>query len=330
MRNKGLKQYHIYQGVFATFLGIGIIYWLYKDFDFSEVGSLLKNDTKWGWMLFSLLFGVLSHVVRGLRWRLALKPLGVFPKTKNCVNAIFISYFTNMLIPRIGELSRCVVLKKYDGVSFSQSFGSVVAERFVDTLCILLLTATTILLQLPLFVNFFGRTGIQIPILDYKLIILVLIGTIVVLVALWFVLKRNRSFLEKLRQFVKKTLEGFFALKMMGRASWLYIFYTIMMWLFYFLHFYLTFNCFGFTENLGFMAGMALFVVGTFAIIVPTPNGAGSWHFAIITMLLLYNISESNARFFALIVHSIQSILVILLGIYGFLATSISNKNQEK
>ena len=93
-------------------LGGFILYWVYRDFDFAKAGDVLRHGVNWWWMLFSLAFGVFSHVFRGWRWKQTLEPLGVFPKTSDCVNAIFISYATNLILPRVGEVSRCGVLAK--------------------------------------------------------------------------------------------------------------------------------------------------------------------------------------------------------------------------
>lgn len=71
---------------------------------------------------------------------------------------------------------------------------------------------------------------------------------------------------------------------------------------------------------------MVMFVGGTFAVIVPTPNGAGPWHFAVITMMMLYGVNATDAGAFALIVHGIQTLLVVLLGIYGGLHVSLVNR----
>ena len=332
--NKCMEEYNKhkiqYLHVFVAFgLGAGIVYWLYKDFDFSGVWKLLKYQTKWIWMFASLLFGVLSHVARGLRWRISLEPMGEFPKRRNCINAIFISYLSNMIIPRVGELSRCMVLSMYDKISFSKSLGSVVAERFVDTICICTLTLITVVMFAPMFGEFFRQTGFNISFSSIKMM-LVVSAAIVVLGILAFLIVRKFAIMGKVKSIAKNMWEGFVALKNMKSKSWLYLFYTASIWLCYFLHFYLTFYCFGFTENLGLSAGMVLFIVGSVAVVVPTPNGAGPWHLAVITMMILYGINEADARIFALIVHTIQTFLVILLGIYGFLALPLSNKNQEK
>ena len=91
----------------------------------------------------------------------------------------------------------------------------------------------------------------------------------------------------------------------------------------------ITFYCFQFTEHLSFLAGLVMFVGGTFAVIVPTPNGAGPWHFAVITMMMLYGVNATDAGIFALIVHGIQTLLVIVLGIYGSLHLALANRAKK-
>lgn len=101
--------------------------------------EVLLYGIDWGWMLVSLFFGVMSHVFRGWRWKQTLAPLGVYPKSSDCVDAIFISYAANLVLPRVGEVSRCGVLAKYDDVSFAKSLGTVVTERLIDMLSIVLI-----------------------------------------------------------------------------------------------------------------------------------------------------------------------------------------------
>ena len=104
-----------------------------------------------------------EHVLRGWRWKQTLEPLDAHPKQAIAFDAIFVSYATNLVLPRVGEVSRCGVLAKYDNVSFAKSLGTVVTERLVDTLCILLITGITFLAQMPVFFRFFEETGTKIP-----------------------------------------------------------------------------------------------------------------------------------------------------------------------
>ena len=130
----------VFQITLPLILGAAILVWTYHGFDFGQVRQVLTEGMDYGWMLFSLVFGVLAHLFRGWRWNLALYPLGEYPKASNSVYAIFVSYAANLVVPRIGEVSRCGILSKFDNVSFSKSLGTVVSERLIDSVCVLLIT----------------------------------------------------------------------------------------------------------------------------------------------------------------------------------------------
>ena len=110
----------------------------------------------------------------------------------------------------------------------------------------------------------------------------------------------------------------------------LFVFYSLAIWGCYFLHFYLTFFCFRQTALLGATCALVCFVVGSIAVIVPTPNGAGPWHFAVKTMLIIYGMADVSALYFVLIVHTLQTLLVILLGVYAWIALAFTHKKNVK
>lgn len=312
-------------------LGGAIFVWTYADFDFSEVNDIVINRMNVWWILFSLVFGVFSHLLRGWRWKLSLAPLDAHPKTSNCVNAVFVSYAANLLIPRIGEVSRCGILAKYDGVSFSKSLGTVVTERLIDTLCVGLIMGFTLLFQMGVFNRFFATTGTSVEDVTalftsthFYIILVCVIGVLV----LFYFLLRTLSFFEKVKGVVLNVWEGILSLKHVEK-KWLFFLYTFLIWFSYFMQFYVSFFSFDFSRDLGLLAGLVMFVVGSIAVVVPTPNGAGPWHFAVITMMMLYGISKSDAGVFALLVHGIQTFLIILLGIYGTIALSFTNKKKQ-
>lgn len=322
----------VLQVVSPFLLGMIILFWTYRDFNFQRIGEVLHGGLKYSWILLSLAFGVLANLFRGWRWTQTLAPLGEHPKPSNCVYAIFISYAANLVIPRVGEVSRCGVLAKYDQVSFSKSLGTVVSERLIDTLCIGLIAGVTLLLQAPVFVSFFEQTGTNVDkyvglITSVHFWIFVVCAFAILLLV--FFLIRNVALFAKLKGLVHNIWLGVIALKDVKNVP-LYLIYTIGIWGSYFLEFYLTFYAFGFSENLGPLAGMVMFVVGSMAVIVPTPNGAGPWHFAIITMMVLYGVEKENAAIFALLVHGIQTFLLILLGIYGLAALPLANNRNKQ
>ena len=313
-------------------LGFAILLWTYHGFDFKKAGDVLFERMDYKWMFLSLFFGIAGQLFRGWRWNLALYPLGEFPKRSNSVYAIFISYAANLLIPRVGEVSRCAVLSKYDNVSFSKSLGTVLTERLVDMLCVGLITVCTLLCQMKIFSVFFHQTGTDGVFFSglftsTNFFITLACLSAVVIGGIWAV--RNIALFARVRGLLKNILTGCLSLRHVHRP-FLYITYTLCIWISYFLQFYVSFYCFDFTENLSWMAALVLFVVGSIAVIVPTPNGAGPWHFAVITMMMMYGISKENAGIFALVVHGIQTFLLILLGIYGLVALPLTNKKEKK
>ena len=157
MKKKVLSQ--ILKVVLSLFLGGAILYWMYRGFNFRQVEYEMFHGMNWTWMLLSLPFGVLAQAFRGWRWRQTLEPVGETPRTSVSVNSIFVSYASSLVVPRIGEFARCGILRRWDGVSFPKSIGTVVTERAIDSLLILLVAFLTILYQIPVFHTFFRKTG---------------------------------------------------------------------------------------------------------------------------------------------------------------------------
>ena len=141
--------------------GGAILWWMYRGFQWQEILDAMHLDMRWGWMLLSLPFGVVAQVFRGLRWRQMLEPMGERPRRSTCVNAVFVSYASSLVVPRVGELLRCGILSRYEGTRMSRAVGTVVTERVVDVVLILLITMVTALSQIPVFVRFMNRTGVS-------------------------------------------------------------------------------------------------------------------------------------------------------------------------
>ena len=312
-------------------LGGLILYWMYRDFDFHSIEDVLFHKMDWTWMLLSFPFGILAQMFRGWRWKQTLAPLGEKPRTSTSIHAVFLSYAASLIIPRIGEFTRCGVLKKYDKTSFSKALGTVVTERAIDTLLMLTVTGVTLVFQMGIFDTFFVRTGTSMDSILGRFsttgyLVTAVCGISVLL--LMHVMLRRLSIYNKVKATLGGIKEGIISLKDVNNIP-LFCFYTLGIWVSYFLHYYLTFFCFDFTSNLGLGCALVTFVVGSIAVIVPTPNGAGPWHFAVKTMLILYGVSDTNALYFVLIVHTIQTMLVIALGIYAWCALSFTKTRSE-
>ena len=301
-------------------LTAGILWWMYRGTDLRYLVSEGFSLIDWWWMTLSLIFGIVPLVFRALRWRMALQPLGENAPTHISTDAIFISYAASLVIPRIGEVTRCGTLKRCAGVSFSKSLGTVVSERMVDSVLMLLIAAGAFLSQLPQLMIFLRTTGFDIHALAHRFTptgwwVTALCG-LTLLGFLFYILFRLRL-MRQTRTKMQDFLTGIASLRQVERP-WLYLLYSLGIWVGYFLHFYLAFFAFPFTSSIGILPALLIFCVGSFAVLVPTPNGAGPWHFAVKTMLVLYGVAESPAILFALMVHSIQTLLVILLGGWGW------------
>lgn len=318
---------HILKVMLSLLLGGAILYWMYRDFDFRQIETVMLHEMNWTWMLLSFPFGILAQMFRGWRWRQTLDPIGEHPRHAVSINAVFLSYAVSLLIPRVGEFARCGVLSKYDGVSFPKALGTVVTERAIDSLLVMLITGLTFLFQFKVFTTFFDKTGTSI---DGILRGFTTEGWIVTFVCatamlvLLYMLLRKLSVYQRVKTTLRGILQGVTSLRKVKNVP-LFIVFTLAVWGSYFLHYYLTFFCFDATSHLGLACALVTFIVGSIAVIVPTPNGAGPWHFAVKTMLILYGVAEIDALNFVLIVHSVQTLLVVLLGIYAWIALSFTH-----
>ena len=317
--------------VMSLLLGTAILYWMYRNFDFSSISNVLIHEMDWTWMILSFPFGILAQMFRGWRWKQVLEPMGEHPRTSVSIYSIFLSYAVSLIIPRVGEFARCGILKRYDNVSFPKALGTVVTERAVDTLLMLAITAVAFVMQVHVFGTFFSTTGTRFSDIIGSFstagwLVTVICG-VAAIILLYFIVRRLTIY-NKVKEAVHGVWQGIMSIRKVRNIP-LFIFYSAAIWASYFLHYYLTFFCFDFTADLGLTCALVTFVVGSIAVIVPTPNGAGPWHFAVKTMLILYGVAEPQALYFVLIVHTIQTMLVVILGVWAWGALNLINKTNK-
>lgn len=312
-------------------LGAAILYWMYRGENWQQIMHVMTDEMNWTWMLLSFPFGILAQMFRGWRWRQTLEPVGERPRTSTSIHAIFLSYAASLLIPRVGEFTRCGVLTRYDDISFPKALGTVVTERAIDSLLVMGITAIVILLEMSTFGTFFQKTGTNLHDIlhgfSWAGYLVVAICGVAMIILLHFLL-RKLSIYNKVKATLSGIWQGVISLKDVKNIP-LFTFFTVGIWLNYFLHYYLTFFCFDFTAGLGLGCALVTFIVGSIAVIVPTPNGAGPWHFAVKTMLILYGVADEHALYFVLIVHTVQTMLVVALGIYSWLALNFTSTRKH-
>jgi hypothetical protein len=307
-----------------------ILWWMYRGIKWDDVKQALESDMSWTWMLLSFPFGIMAQVFRALRWKQALAPLGEKPRLHTCINAVFISYGSSLVVPRVGEMLRCGILRRWEGTNFSRGIGTVVTERVIDSTLVMLLALITAACQIPLFMRFFSQTGVSLQgflgtFTTAGWLVTIFCSILILCTAILLVWRLN--FFSRTRAVLSDLKDGLFSVRHV-QNPFLFWVYSLGIWACYYLHFYLTFYCFQYTAQLGAMAALVAFVVGCFAVLVPTPNGAGPWHFAVKTVLVLYGVSQIDGALFVLVVHSIQTLLVVVLGLYGAAALFFTKKRK--
>lgn len=323
-------------------------YLLWNSFNAIDEEVLADGETRFGFILkvwnqgdkfyffLSAVFTVLSHVLRAERWKLLLQPLGYNISLWNGFNAVMNGYFINLAIPRGGEVSRPVTLNKLEKVSVGTSIGTVVTERIIDLIFLVVCIGIVFLYQFDLLLDFFSKmpigTNSNTPFTIPPVVIYAAIGFIAGALGVFIVHKIKPELFDiiknKLIELGAGLKEGL--LSILKLEKWgLFILHSILIWVCYFLMLWMILLAFKETETLGFIDALSIFAVGGIALALPTPGGAGSYHtFVPLAMVHLCGLSSlSKGVAFATIFHGWQTLIVILLGMVSLIV--INNKAKS-
>lgn len=314
------------------FFGAGVtIFWLiYKDLDIGMLRSVLKNDLNYTWVWISLVIGILSHISRSIRWIYLIEPMGIKPGLKNTFMSVMFGYLMNLVLPRMGEISRCGAMAKYEKVPFMKLVGTVVTERIIDVIVLLFFTLIALLSQFGLIVQLFRNN----PAMKENALRMVTSPWLIIsflLIILLLILFRKRIARTQLFRKMEQTLghlrEGLMSVKYV-RKKGAFIFHSVLIWFLYFLMLYCSFFAFDFTSGLSPFAALTTFVMGSFGMIAPVQGGLGTWHFMTKESLALYGISNENGIIFAFVAHFVNTLLVIVLGLISMLLLPLVNREK--
>ena len=309
------------------FLGIVILWWLYKDHDPEELLSILKKEVGYGWIVLSLVMGLFSHISRTMRWQMLIEPVEKKPGLFNTFLAVMIGDLANLAIPRMGEISRCAVLSRYEEVSFSRLVGTVVTERILDMVMLLISLLLMIFIQYNLFMDVI-QNKLALDSVN-EMLTSPWAGLIALLIiSLPLVFRKhliNSRIFFKIKGLWNKFKEGVFSYRQVKNKP-VFFLHTFLIFFLYFLMIYVCFFGFPFTKDLGPGVGLAVFVMGSIGMVAPVQGGIGPWHFLVITTLLFFGVSDPQAAAFALLVHGSLNAMIVLTGLFSLLALPIVNK----
>ncbi len=318
---------------FLIFFTLGIfIFWLiYKDQDIDRIKSVLQNEVNYFWVVLSLVIGLISHISRTLRWGLMIEPIGHKPRFANTFIAVMVGYLMNMAFPRMGEISRCGVLSRYEKISFTKLFGTVVAERLIDVLSLLLLLLVVIFSQFGQMLSFIQHN----PEIKEKLTSVftspyLIIGVVafVVLAYLFRNTFKQTSIFKKIVTILQNFKEGFISIRSIKRKGWFW-FHSVFIWFCYYLMLYSVFFAFDFTRDLNPIAGLTTFVFASFGMVAPVQGGIGAWHFMAIEALALYGVTYENGVIFAFVAHASSTVMIILVGLISMMILPFINRRDD-
>lgn len=317
-----------------------IIYFLFKNQDpVKLLQEIQMVDGKW--VFFSMVFGSWAIVNRGLRWIVLIDALGYTSSKWNSVSAVAFSYFTNLFLPRAGEISRCTALNQAERIPVDKLFGTIIVERVIDFIFLFVLIFLTMIFKFNDIFNFYLKISSQKNgsfnsnnIIQFATIVLAFI--LIVIITKKYLQKT--SFYVKIQEFISGIKIGFKSIKNIKNKSSFW-FHTFSIWIMYFLMTYICFFCMEETSNLTAGDGLFLLVLGGIGMVIPTPGGIGSYHAIMMIGLSVLGVGtiylgeggdpSNPALLFPTIVHIAQTLVALITGSIGLLILFLSKKKTN-
>ncbi len=311
--------------------GVFLIWYVFKDLSEQEKEELFQSmsQAKMGFILLSVLLGILSHMSRAVRWKYTIQPLGKTPSFWNSFFCVMIGYVANLALPRLGEVTRPALLGKYEGLPFNKLFGTIVAERVADLLILALIMASVIFMELDMLrdmlYNFLSESSDKFSVQNLLILGLVL----VVGGALFFFLmlaKSSNPLFVKVRDLIKGIMEGVQSIIKMEN-KWYFILHTLFIWIMYVGMFAACFYSIEETASVPVSGIMAAFVMGSLAIVF-VQGGLGVFPIAVMETLMLYGITKTSALAMGWIIWTSQTLMVIVFGVLSLALIRIFNNGK--
>jgi uncharacterized protein (TIRG00374 family) len=307
--------------VIPILLGILIIIYQYNKFTDAQIEEIVGyfKNANYYFVILSVMVGFMGNTLRAYRWKYMLDHLGYESNFANNFMAVNIGYLLNLTVPKSGEISRAVIVKKYNNIPFDKGFGTIVAERIIDIFFLLFFMLLAVLLQYNIVKAFILD---KIPV---QLLTLLFIVGMVSLITLILVYKYSKiKMILVLKEKISGLKEGLLSVVHMKKKG-AYFFQTILIWMSYVLTYVIATMVIPETSTLTIGAIITSFVVGSIAIAF-TNSGFGAYPFLTSKILLFYAIAEPAGTAFGWIIWTSQMLMIIFLGVLSFIMLPIVNR----
>lgn len=305
-------------------IGISIVYYQFTTLTSEEVEKIKISFQKanYFYIFLSLVIAMIGHWSRAYRWKFALNHLGFYPKFYNSFLTVLVSYFVNLTVPRSGEISRAVLIKKYEEIPFDKAFGTIVAERIIDFLIFLLFVIIGFVFQYETLHQFLVTNNVSFQSIILFSIAMFVLGIVFLLIwiyAEWSIILKLKKKFEGLLIGMKTVLEM--------KNKWYYIFHSFFIWFCYLAMFYIAIFALQETSVISFDIIIMGFIFGSLAIGFSN-GGLGAYPFSIALIFSLYGISNDVGTAFGWLVWTSQTVLTIFSGILSVLLLPILNRSK--
>ena len=305
-------------------LGIAVwIFWLlYRDIEFSNLKAQIVSSN-WFWIVMSIAIAWVGFWIRGWRWSLLIKQDEGLPVTPNrAYHASMVGYLVNLVVPRAGEVAKCGVLTRTNGISLGHLLGTVILERSVDLLFLALSIFLAFVIENELFVAL-ARQLINFESLGNRVLSnlpIVLFSSALFAIFIYFIFKKFRrsGMAGKLQKFFRQMLSGIRSIQTLTNPIGFWA-SSGLIWAIYYLTMYTVSLGIQSTANLTFGEVLLVMVMGSIGMVAPVQGGIGTFHALVAYILIQFGVSESDGKIFAAIIHGTQLILILIAGLVSWL-----------
>lgn len=294
-----------------------------------EIGNMNMK-----WYLVAFLLSLISNYSRAVRWQTIIEPSGYKPGTMNTFMSINIMYLFNSVIARLGEVSRCTILYRYEKIPVTKLVGTVLVERVVDFICFGLMMGILFISQLDFIKTYLLRPDVQQNLSDkvdlWPILTFFAMLGVACIVAIYIFRERllELPIGKKVGKFLQDMWEGIKSTKKIER-KWTFIFHTVLIWTMYFGVLYVSFFSYEHTRGLGFTVAFAALMMGSLGMIIPSAGGIGTWNLMVTFTLVLYGVSEPNAFIYSIIALFMMTLTNIVAGGLSFIYLPIYNRKSK-